>query len=206
MSIRERVLLFTIIIVFAVLGTSILKTEPERPAFVEAPVQIMLDETRRVPIYTKDGVVELELIAEYKIAGVIKSRKNYSSDAAARVSPMDLVLAWGELNRSDIDDEIKYSQSGRWYFYRYKTGTTADLINISSMSANIHIIPADKSVLKALKKLGKGEYIELAGYLVNVDFGDGWPLWRSSIIREDTGDGACEIFYVTHISDLSVEQ
>jgi len=205
MSIRERLLLFTIVIVFIVLGTAILKTEPERPSFVEEPFQKVLDDVQSVQIYTKEGVINLDLIAEYKAWGVIKGRKNYSSDNAAKVSPMDIVLAWGTLNRSEIDEKIRYTQSSRCYFYKYKEDIVVEQINIGRMSSNIHIIPADESVLKALKKSGVGDYMELTGYLVNVDFGDGGPLWVSSITREDTGDGACEIMYVTGVREVDAE-
>ena len=36
-------------------------------------------------------------------------------------------------------------------------------------------------------------------YLVDVDHGSGWH-WRSSMSRNDTGDGACELVYVESMS------
>jgi hypothetical protein len=37
-----------------------------------------------------------------------------------------------------------------------------------------------------------GDQIRLRGYLVRVAASDGWQ-WRSSLTRDDTGAGACEL-------------
>jgi hypothetical protein len=38
----------------------------------------------------------------------------------------------------------------------------------------------------------------MEGYLVNINgmVGNGTVRWNSSLTRNDTGDGACEVFYV----------
>ena len=199
MSRKEKLFLLAIIILVLLVGREIIKKEPARPVLVKEPVQVMLDESQKVSYHTKSGMIELELIAVYTVSGVIKSKKNYSMDPASVVSPMDLVIAWGTLNRKGIDEGIAYTQFNRWYSYKYKSGSAASLISIGRMSANIHIIPADKNIQKALGKIRIGDYIELSGYLVNVYFGQGMSAWRSSLTREDSGDGACEIMYVTKI-------
>ena len=61
----------------------------------------------------------------------------------------------------------------------------------------MHIIHKDKDVLKEIISIGNGEHVILHGYLVNVNFKDG-P-WKSSLSRSDTGNGACEITYVTSV-------
>ena len=43
------------------------------------------------------------------------------------------------------------------------------------------------------------DYLELKGYLVDVDHDSGW-MWRTSMSRTDSGDGACEIVYVESLS------
>jgi len=40
--------------------------------------------------------------------------------------------------------------------------------------------------------------VALDGYLVDANRADGWH-WRTSLTRDDTGDGACELFYVTSV-------
>jgi hypothetical protein len=51
-------------------------------------------------------------------------------------------------------------------------------------------------VLHRLRSVAGGDIIELRGYLVEVTAPDGWH-WRSSLSRTDSGDGACELMWVT---------
>jgi len=44
--------------------------------------------------------------------------------------------------------------------------------------------------------------IHLQGFLVDASRGDGWR-WRTSMSRDDTGDGACELVYVESIEPVS---
>jgi hypothetical protein len=46
--------------------------------------------------------------------------------------------------------------------------------------------------------VGVNDLVELEGYLVYVK-GDNFT-WNSSLTRNDTGDGACEVLYVEKIS------
>jgi hypothetical protein len=61
--------------------------------------------------------------------------------------------------------------------------------------AQMHVIPADKDVESRLKKLRPGQIVTAHGYLVDVRGPDGFA-WNTSLSRTDTGDGACEIFWV----------
>ena len=65
-------------------------------------------------------------------------------------------------------------------------------------SSNTHVIPADRNLERAVRLLGSGDIAELAGELVRVEGRkDGRTLvWVSSLTREDTGDGSCELLYL----------
>jgi hypothetical protein len=43
-----------------------------------------------------------------------------------------------------------------------------------------------------------GDRVRIEGWLVEATAPDGWR-WRSSLTREDTGNGACELVYVCAI-------
>jgi len=144
--------------------------------------------------------VNATLLAEYTIEAVVKGKKKYS-DYPSQISSYDFILAWGDLNRKDVGKYIRYSQSGRWYYFRYFQGLPVSVDYIGNHSANVHIIHQDKDVLNEIKSIGKGEHVILHGYLVNVNFKDG-P-WKSSLSRSDAGNGACEIMYVTSVEPLS---
>jgi hypothetical protein len=41
--------------------------------------------------------------------------------------------------------------------------------------------------------------VSLSGYLVEINGANNWR-WRSSLSRTDTGQGACEVFYVEAVN------
>lgn len=193
MSKLGKVLALGIIIISVLTIKSLLSHEPYQGSITD-PLQTNLITARMVTVNGEDGDVELSLLAEYSLKGVIKSKRKYS-DYPARVSTYDFALAWGDLNKKEIDEHISYSQSSRWYFYRYKKDLPVSREYIANHSSNVHLIAADKTVLSKIKGAKENDYVWLKGYLVNVNFKD--KPWNTSLTREDTGNGACEIMYVT---------
>ena len=53
-------------------------------------------------------------------------------------------------------------------------------------------------ISKIIKNVRTGHVVALEGYLVKVDSQDGW-WWRSSLTRNDTGNGACEVVWVNEV-------
>ena len=46
-----------------------------------------------------------------------------------------------------------------------------------------------------MKKARQGDLIYLKGYLLYIEASDGWR-WKSSLKRNDTGNGSCELIWV----------
>jgi hypothetical protein len=63
----------------------------------------------------------------------------------------------------------------------------------------MHMIPADAATAKELGRVRIGDKVRIDGWLVEADAPDGWR-WRSSLTREDSGGGACEVVYVCSIA------
>ena len=136
--------------------------------------------------------------ASFEIRARVLSTERYYFDGGASLSPIDLALGWGEMSDQAVLDQLKISQSGRWYRTRYDyPAPISDELLIRS-SSNMHMIPANSSIEKRLKKLRVGEVVVLEGYLVDADDGAGWH-WTSSLSRTDTGNGACELVYVESV-------
>ena len=95
---------------------------------------------------------------------------------------------------------IDISQSGRFYYWRYDGAPPIPRREIERSSANMHLIPATRAIERRLKHLRPGNVVALKGYLVDVR-GEGGFRWTSSLTREDTGNGACELIWV---EDLEV--
>lgn len=138
---------------------------------------------------------EVRPLAEYAVTARVLSIERYHSDRGAQLSPVDLALGWGSMSRKSVADRISVSQSGRWYQWRYSGEPPIPHREIEQSSANVHIIPASKEVARIVAGAGAGSVVSLRGYLVEAKGRDGWT-WRSSLSRDDTGDGSCELMFV----------
>ena len=134
-------------------------------------------------------------MADFQLEARVLGRQDYRRDAGARLSPIDLALGWGAMAQPEIIERVDIHQRGRFYFWRVQDYPIPRQEIISS-SANMHIIPGNPEVFDVLRRVKEGDTVRLRGYLVNVDRDDGWR-WRTSMIRTDTGNGACEIVLVT---------
>jgi hypothetical protein len=151
--------------------------------------------------WTEKGY-EVRPLARYSIKARVLSRKRYFFDDTADISPLDLALGWGNMSDSAVLNHISVSQSGRWYEYYYQPDCPASPKAIATQSANVHCLPADSSVWKDLRNLRVNSFVELKGFLVEVQK-DGAPPWTSSLVRDDQGAGACEILWVTDVRELN---
>ena len=143
----------------------------------------------------------IEPLASYDIRARVLSIERYRMGREADLSPVDFALGWGPMSDGAVLDRLSISQSNRWYHFRWEGSPPIDPTVMARSSANTHLVPADDSVKNRLLKVSKGEVVRLSGYLINVRHTDGWS-WRSSLTRDDTGGGSCELMWVT---DVQVE-
>lgn len=138
--------------------------------------------------------------ASYQIAARVLGNKRYF-DWQSGVVPRDLALAWGDMSNSAVDENIHWWQSNRWYRYELSHALSYSQSYINSHTANVHIIPATDNLDKAMRQLEENDLVYLEGYLVDLKVVDGTRVGQiqTSLSREDTGDGACEILYVEQL-------
>lgn len=170
--------------------------ERSRPAGVlvsETPSQHNFSADERAPSWSiKDTQVQAK--ARFSLKARVLSREKYRFDTSAEISPIDLALGWGAMSDSAVLQEIEISQGHRFFYWRTKT-MPIPRAELERSAANMHIIPANDGVEKVLRRVRVGDVVQIRGYLVNVYFANGGE-WRTSLNREDTGNGACEIVYV----------
>jgi hypothetical protein len=199
--INKLILLFSLLTLSLVLGCS----SPQPTGKASDPIDISQDPSQVRPrtqepivIASRDGEFTLMPVAGYKISALVASKKSYRLGWEAGIAPLDLALVWGKLAEPEYDKYITYLQNNRWYFFHYKAGSPFDKQFVIAHSSNHHIIPATENVRQALQALDKKEKVVLEGFLVNLTGQyrrrDVW--WKSSLSRTDTGNGACELFYV----------
>jgi hypothetical protein len=198
MSKLEKILVTCIVISLIIFGNIVLNPSLHE-GVIPDPVQTILEKPETVYISVDEKNIPIVLLAEYTVEGVIKSKKKYT-DYSSRVSQYDVALAWGNLNEKEIDSRIRYSQSGRWYYFNFDKNVSVSSSYIAEHSANVHLINQDLLILKKIENLNINDHIKLIGYLVSVNFDNG--VWESSLARTDTGNGACEIMYVTDVEVL----
>lgn len=136
--------------------------------------------------------------AEFRIRARVLGRERYYLGDEAELSPVDLALGWGVMSDQGILDRIEISQGGRWYFTRYDYPAPISDTQIIRHSGNMHMIPANDWVEDKLSEIRTGDLIQARGFLVDVDRSDGFQ-WRTSLTRNDTGGGSCELFYLEHL-------
>ena len=149
----------------------------------------------------RDGEVTITPIFEYSVSALIVGKKNYHSGWESEISPVDLALAWEELSKPNYNKFVSFSQRSRWYYFRTKQKAPFGKNFVYIRSSNNHIIPHTDNLRRAIKRLKKNDIITLKGYLVRIKGKKkGRSIWwNSSTSRKDTGNGSCEIIYVTSL-------
>jgi hypothetical protein len=162
----------------------------------ESPEQVDLDEGA---VLQRAGV-SLRTRAHFALTARVLAREDYHWDAGASLAPMDLALGWGRMSDSAVLSRIDVSQSGRFYYWHVGSFPIPRR-EIETSSANMHLIPADADVRHAMERVRRGELVHIEGFLVDASRPDGWH-WRSSLTRNDTGNGACELVYVEELEPV----
>jgi hypothetical protein len=145
------------------------------------------------------GNFHLKPLAHLSLDARVLHQKIYRYDRQAALVPVDLALGWGPMSDQSVLNELKITQSMRFYWYEYKSPPPIPPDQIVSHSTNLHVIPATTEIASRCKSLRTGSLIHLNGELVEVT-GPGIANWRSSLSRTDTGNGACELMWVKELS------
>jgi hypothetical protein len=161
----------------------------------QAPVQQLLE--GGAPVFRKDGF-RVVAVASFALQARVLRSKSYCCGGPDRLAPIDVAFGWGRMSDEAVLARLEISQSGRFYFWRYEDSPPIPRREIELSSANMHLIPATKAIGKRLDRLRPGSVVTLKGYLVEVT-GEGGFVWRSSLTREDTGGGACELVWVEEL-------
>ena len=136
--------------------------------------------------------------AKYHIKAVVLSKHHYWGLGNENfLSAYDLALGWGPMSDAKVINQLNIYQFGRWYYYHWSNSPPVDPYIIASDSSNNHIIAGNQDVLEAVQHFKRYDAIELDGYLVDIISNkENWN-WHSSLSRIDTGEGSCEVYWVT---------
>ena len=163
------------------------------PGVVAAEEPVQLDSSE--PHFGKVGDYKVTRLAEYTITARVLSSRRYRYGDGHDLVPIDLALGWGRMSDESVLDTLEISQAFRFYFYQWRGHPTIPPEEMATHSANVHIIPAGPEVEHAVFGLPRGAVVRLTGDLVQARDTAGHT-WTSSLTRNDTGAGACELMYV----------
>ena len=141
---------------------------------------------------------KLTAVAEYKLHARILGTKTYHSGVQSSLVPTDVAVGWGKMSDSAVLDHLSLSMGNRFFFYEWSNTPPISQDEIKISAANNHVIAANDEVRSAVRWLRVGQIVTMKGYLVNATKQDGFN-WSSSLRRDDTGNGACELFYVESV-------
>lgn len=191
------------------------------PLLKNDPIQTL---TSKQPFFvdTKDFRFYIEPLYEYHLYGLVVSKYNARKKFMARVDKdlnfTDICVLWGKNAFSGVYNKVSF-WSGEFtcyansktpvYFYgeKYKQ---VNLDNIPSdvaifnidLFSNNHLVTENKQLGKLLRNVNIGDQISISGYLVNYGASADNIYRRTSTVRTDTGNGACETIYVTSFATL----
>ena len=158
----------------------------------DEPVQVNLDDPASFEL---KGYTVIKR-AKYDITARLVRKEIYRLDGGAGLAPVDLGVGWGPLSDSALLDQLEFSQMGRFFYWSpRKPDFPLPIPALNSHLAQMHMIPATKDLEARLKKLRPGQIVSASGYLVDVR-GPGGFTWNTSLSRTDTGNGACELFWI----------
>jgi len=115
----------------------------------------------------------------------------------------DVCVLWGDDVKDGIYNNVKFSHGEFTCFLKSKSGTDSSWYSRFSMSqiSNNHFLPANDDIYKKVIAAKPGDQIYFKGYLADYEVrsssGELLGTRHTSTTREDNGNGACEVVYVT---------
>ena len=181
---------------------------------------LILEPLLQDPVQTRDGVPEpfevtrqgiaytVTPLFSYELWGMIVSYHHSASfiDISHRqwkdfINTKDVCVIWGRNAESGVYSRMTFRNRDFTCYYRYPDRETGELFTEKCLSNN-HLLPADPIVADAILKARKGDQVRLKGWLVSYGIKGAPYSRRSSTVRNDRGNGACEVVYVTEFENL----
>jgi len=145
--------------------------------------------------------------AEYNIAGVVVTHNNISGLGDAyhtsdSVDMKDVCVVWGSNILNDNYRNISYT-SEPWTCVISSPDSSVWNRFFADELSNNHLMAKDPAVQAKIQAVRVGDQITMRGLLVDYcPLKDPDILRRTSLVRSDTGNGACEVLFVEDLQIL----
>lgn len=159
------------------------------PSLDEAPYQRKYKGAR----FRYKGAL-IEPVHEFIITARVLAKKDYSDNEAKHI-PTDIGLGWGKMADDAVLKDFTFMQVNRKLGLRAKSKLPKELLY---SYLNMHTIPANDSIAKAISQIQPDQIVQISGKLVNYDNTQGTRI-QTSTSRKDTD---CEIVFVESVRVL----
>lgn len=177
-------------------------------SLLQNPIQMKDDVPEPFEVTRKKVTYTVTPLFSYELWGMVVSYHHAASfvDVSHKqwndyLNTKDICVIWGKNVETGVYKRMTFRNRDFTCFYRNPDRETAELFTEDCLSNN-HLLPADPLVADAVLKARKGDQVRFKGWLVS--YGQkGTPYSRgSSTVRNDRGNGACEVVYITEFEIL----
>ena len=181
------------------IGSAIRETEPLQEASDGRPFAIVI----------KGYTYAITPRATYDISGLVVSQHRGDAffNLGHKVDPgniKDVCVVWGDAVTSGAYRKVTFTSGEFTCSFSWSRNFTPPFN--PEKASNNHLIPATAAIDRQIRAIHVGDQIRLTGFLVDYTVTkDGQEIFtrRTSLTRSDTGNGACEILYVTGLSVIA---
>jgi hypothetical protein len=179
-----------------------------RQELLQEPVQVS---TQQPPIETTVGDITYNIrpLYKYDLYGLVVSKHDSNTwwdyihkEWNDNLNVADLCVVWGNNVQNGGYRDISFS-SGQFVCNFSTTSSEAYAAFDQTAVSNNHLITDDPRLATKLRDVKVGDQIHFRGYLAEYSHNHGFPFKRgTSIVRTDTGNGACETVYLEDFETL----
>ncbi len=166
--------------------------------------------TTKKPFITKANghSYKIEPVFDYEIWGLVVAdhESNSWTDTVHEawndfINTKDICVIWGANILNPNLSKMSFNH-GAWTCYASTNSLSVwQSFQINQLSNN-HLIPENIEIQKLISSSKIGDEIHISGQLVNYSVNEGPPR-KTSVVRTDIENGACEIIYVTSFETLA---
>ncbi len=167
------------------------------PSIKQSPIQLLMEE-KAYQLKLEGYTFDIQPIGAITLWGIITSISQAKSEEGKLF--IDICLLWGKnLELYQRNDFQCWHHDGRCHL-KVK-GSDRELFNIAEFS-NSHVLLVNNTIKQQMQSLVVGDQIKLVGKLINIKKANNSKWVKSSFVRLDVGDGACEIILPSSIDVL----
>jgi hypothetical protein len=192
---------------FAVWKVSELPHSAEIKADLQSdPLQMIYSNVKPFELNYGGSNYELEPVAKYEISGMIVSHNDVQAfddiyHTSNSVDVRDLCLVWGQNVEDDNHLSFNFKNEPWSCHISQKSYDSPGEFKMENLSNN-HLLVASSKIRDEIYSLHPGDQVKLTGQLVNYGLPGEAPFRRTSQVRTDEGNGACEVMFVEQVKVL----